>query len=182
MKIQSCLDKPPPTFKRFSFDCHFTNSSPKSIMPSKPKTSRREYSDETVKIILALREAGRLYAQIANQVKVPQSFVVHIIHWATRTQNEPYHRTKRAGRPAKLDTRARQALICHVERNPHDNLAALGTPSKSGTTLSRKTVRAYLKAAGYLRFKARRKPYLTKKHKEARLRWAREHLGWTLED
>ena len=30
--------------------------------------------------------------------------------------------------------------------------------------------------------KARRKPYMTKKNKEARLRWAREHLGWTLED
>lgn len=75
-----------------------------------------------------------------------------------------------------------RALICHVERNPHDTLAALGNPSKSGTTLSRKTVRAYLTAAGYLRFKPRRKAYLTKKHKEARLRWAREHLGWTLED
>ncbi len=64
------LDKPPPTFKRFSFHCHFTNSSPKSIMPSKPKTLTREYSDEMVGIILALREAGKSYAQIADQVKV----------------------------------------------------------------------------------------------------------------
>ena len=154
MKIQRHLDNPPPTFKQFSFDCHFTNSSPKSIMPLKPKTSRREYSDKTVGIILALREAGRSYTQITNQVKVPRLSVVHIIHRATRTQNEPYHPTKRAGRPPKLDTQARQALIRHVERNPHDNLAAFGTLSKSGTTLSCKTVQAYLKTAGYLRFKA----------------------------
>ena len=89
---------------------------------------------------------------------------------------------KWAGRPPKLDARARRALIRHVERNPHDKLASLGTPSRSGQKLSRKTVRSYLKTAGYLRFKARRKPFLTKKHKAARLRWAREHVGWTLED
>ena len=40
-------------------------------MPSKPKTLTREYSDEMVGIILALREAGKLYAQIADQVKFP---------------------------------------------------------------------------------------------------------------
>ena len=69
-----------------------------------------------------------------------------------------------------------------MEQNPYDNLAALSTPFKLGTTFSCKTVRAYLKAVNYLRFKARKKPYLTKKHKEARLCWVRKHLGWTLED
>ena len=106
VKIQRCLDKPPPTFKRFSFNCHSTNSSPKSIILSKPKTSRREYSDITVEIILALCEAGRLYAQIADQVKVPRPSVVHIIHQATHTQNELYSLTKRASRLPKLDIRA----------------------------------------------------------------------------
>ena len=69
-----------------------------------------------------------------------------------------------------------------MKQNPYDNLATLNTSSKSGTTFSRKTLQAYLKAAGYLQFKARRKPYLTKKHKEARLRLAGEHLEWTLDD
>ncbi len=177
MKIQRRLDKPPPTFKRFSFHCHFTNSSTKSIMPSKPKTSRREYSDEMVGIILALREAGKSYAKIANQVKVPWPSVVQIIHRATRIQNEPYWPTKRVGRLPKLDTRVWQALICHMKRILYDNLAALGTPSKSGTMLNRKTIQAYLKAEGYLQFKARRKPHLTKKHKEARRRLEHKHMG-----
>ena len=153
MKVQRCLDKLISTFKQFSFNCHFTNSSPKSIIPLKPKTPRREYLDETVGIILALREAGRLYTQIADQIKVPRPSVVHILYQATRTQNELYRLTKRAGRLSKLNTWARQALICYVERYPHDNLG-LGTSSKSDTTLSRKIVRAYLKTAGYLRFKA----------------------------
>ena len=51
-----------------------------------------------------------------------------------------------------------------IERFPHDNLAALGSPSKSGHTLSRGTVQSYLKTAGYLRFKARRNPFLTHKN------------------
>lgn len=56
---------------------------------------------------------------------------------------------------------------------------ALGTPSKSGTTLSR---RRYLKAEGYFRFQARRKPFETDKHKAARLKWAKEHRNWTMDD
>lgn len=40
-------------------------------MPSKSKTSKREYLDKMVGIILALYEAGRLYTQIADQVKIP---------------------------------------------------------------------------------------------------------------
>ena len=151
-------------------------------MPSKPKISRREYSDEIVGIILALCEAGKLYAQIADQVKISRLCIVYIIHRATRIQNEPYHPTKRASCLPQLDTQARQALIRHVERNLNGNLAALDTPSKSDTTLSRKIVRVYLKAVGYLQFKAQRKSYLTKKHKEARLGWTRGYLGWTLEN
>ena len=72
-------------------------------MPSKQKILRKEYSNKTVKIILAFCEAGKLYTQIADQVKVPWPSVVHIIHWAICTQNEPYHLTKRAGRLLKLD-------------------------------------------------------------------------------
>ncbi len=67
----------------------------------------------------------------------------------------------------KLDERSKEALIRHVERNPYDNLKALGTSSKSGNTLSRPAIRRYLKAEGCLRFK---KPFLSNKHKAARLK------------
>ncbi len=68
----------------------------------------------------------------------------------------------------------------HVERYPHNNLKALGTPSKSGHTLSELTVRKYLRGEGFfLRFKARKKPYLTAKHKKDWLRWGKERLCWT---
>ncbi len=115
-------------------------------MPSKPKTSRREHSPETVSVILMLHNLGKSLAQISDHVKVPRATVGHIIHRATRAPDNQLRSNKRAGRPPKLDARARRALIRHVERNPHDNLASLGTPSKTGKTLGRKAVRSYLKA------------------------------------
>ena len=68
------------------------------------------------------------------------------------------------------------------EPNPQDNLKAIRTPSKSGQTLFRATIRKHLKADEYFKFKARKKPFLSSKHKKARLRWAKEHRAWTTED
>lgn len=135
---------------------------------SKPRTSRREHSTEKVAVILVLHNLGKSLVQISDHVKVPRATVGHIINTSSYSyKKDPQLRpNKWAGRPPKLDA-PRRALIRHVERNPHDKLASLGTPSRSGQKLSRKSVRSYLKTAGYLRFKARRKPFLTKKHKEA---------------
>ena len=173
---RSPLSEAPTNFTVISYLCHFTNSQPITIMPSKPKTVRREHSGETISVVLALHSAGKSHAQIADYVKIPKSTVTRLIQRASQNPNEPYRKTKRVGRPTKLNARSQRALLRHIERFPHDNLAALGTLSRSGHTLSRGTVRSYLKVAGYLRFKACRKPFLTQKHKDARLRWPGEHV------
>ena len=103
VKIQRRLDKPPPTFKQFLFNYHFTNSFWKSIMLLKPQILRGQYSNETVGIILALREAGKSYAQIADQVKISWLSIVYIFHRATCTRTEPYHLIKQAGGQLTLD-------------------------------------------------------------------------------
>lgn len=151
-------------------------------MPYIPKTSRREHSAETLAIIISLHNKGKSLAQIGNHLNLSRPTVATIIHRHHRQPDHPLRPTKRAGRPPKLDGRDKRALVRHVEQNPHDNLKALGTPSKSGQTLSRATVRKYLKANGYFRFKARKKPFLSSKHKQARLKWAKEHRGWTMDD
>ena len=151
-------------------------------MPSVPKTSRREHSSETVATILTLRKDGKSFAQIGDQLSLPRFTVATILHRHTRQPHQPLPPSKRSGRPFKLDDRDKRTLMRHVERFPHDNLKALGTPSKSGQSLSKPTVRKYLKGEGFFRFKARKKPYLTPKHKKDRLRWGKEHLRWTIED
>ncbi len=179
---RSALTEAPTNFTVILFLCHFTNSQPITIMPTKPKTTRREHSNETISVILALHSTGKSHGKIADYVKISKLTVTRILQRASKNPNEQYYKTKCIGRSNKLNAWSQRVLIHHVERFPHDNLAALGTPSKSGHKLSQGTVRSYLKTADYLRFKARRKPFLTQKHKEARLRWAREHVDWTLED
>ena len=151
-------------------------------MPSKPKTARREHSSETIAIVVALHEVHLSYAEIARQVRLARSTVVTIVHRAKRQADASSVPKKRTGRPTKLNVRARRALIRHVEKNPHDNLLALTTPSKSGQKLSRVTVRKYLKLGGYFRFRARKKPFLSARHKAIRLKWGKEHKHWTVED
>ena len=150
--------------------------------PSKPKTVRREHSSETIAVITALHNLKKSHGQIADHVGLSKSTVTSIIHRAIRDSEHRSSPKKRSERSCKLNARARRALIRHVERNPHDNLLALTTPSKTGQKVSKTTVRRYLKAAGYLRFKARKNPYLNKKHKQARLRWVKKHADWTMED
>ncbi len=173
---RSALTKVFTNFAVISFLCHFTNSQPITIMFAKSKTARREHSNETISVILTLYSAGKSHEKMADYVKIPKLTINRILQWASKNPNKLYRKTKRIRQSTKLNARSQRTLIYHVERFPHDNLAALGIPSKSGHTLSRGTVRSYLKIAGYLQFKARRKPFLTQKHKETRLRWAREHI------
>ena len=48
--------------------------------------------------------------------------------------------------------------------------------------ISTSTVRRILDGEGYHRWVARRVPYLTKKHKQARLAWAKKNKGMSRED
>ena len=148
----------------------------------KPKTARRELSSEICASILALREGGKSYGEIAGQMKFVRSIVITVVHRAIRQRNAFSARQKRVGRFFKLSDRERRAFIRHIDKNPHDNLAALTTSSKSGHQLSRCTVRKYMRFADFLRFKARRKSYLIVRHKIARLVWTRHHKHWIVKD
>ncbi len=142
----------------------------------KPKISRKEYSNKTVRIISTFYEAEKFYAQIADQVKVLWPSVTHIICWTICIQTELYYPIKWASRLLILDNNFWQILILHLERNSNNNLATLGIYFKLGIILSCKILRRYLKTAGYLRFKVQRKLYLIIKLQDARLRLANKYM------
>ena len=145
-------------------------------MPSIPKTPRREHSAETLAIIISMHEEGKSHAQISDHLKLAKSTVTSIIHRHNRQLEHPLRPTTRSSRPLMLDDRARILFIRHIEQNPRDNLKALGTPSKSGQTLSRAAVRKHLKADGYFRFKARK--ILFYLVKTSRLDWDGQRNIW----
>ena len=142
----------------------------KLIIPSKPKGSRREYLSETISVILELNKSGQSHREIAHHLEILKSSVTTILHRRARQSDDPPKPSKQPGRRPKLDSRAQQTIIRHVEKFPHDNLYALSTLSKSGHTINQTTIQQYLKAVGFFRFKARKKPFLSVKHKAARLK------------
>jgi transposase len=139
-------------------------------MSPKKKTFRREHSSETVAIIISLKSLKKSHDEIAQHLKLFKSSVTSIIHRKQREEECGFRSTKRAERPHKLDARARRRLIRHVEANLNDDFATLTSPSKATHLIHRFIVRRYLRVEGYLRFKARKKSFLTSKHKLARLK------------
>jgi transposase len=75
-------------------------------MPSKPKTSRREHSSETIAVILTLKNLSKSHEQIADHLKLSKSIVIIIVHRIQRQENSSLRLTKRADRPLKLNARA----------------------------------------------------------------------------
>jgi hypothetical protein len=151
-------------------------------MSSKSKISKREHSSKTIAIILILKNLSKSNAQIIDHFKLSKFIVIIIVHRIQRQENSSLRLIKRADRSHKLNARARRRLIRHVETNSRDDFATLSSFSKVTHSIHRVTIRSYLRIADYLRFKTRKKSFLKFKHKLVRLKWAREHVNWTLEN
>ena len=143
------------------------------------KTSRKELIESEIASILALYRAGISHRRISSQLAIPRSTVLYNIHRFKNQPRGPYLTKPRPGRPPILNEREKRHLIRYVNNNPFKNLKSFSIPSKSGHLLHRNTTRQYLKANEIYAFKPVRKPYLSEKHKKARLSWARRHRNWS---
>ena len=142
-------------------------------MPSAPKTSRREHSDQKKGEIIALNRIGLSTGSIAQYVDLPKSTVIAILRRWRKTNYTSIVNKKRPGRPPKLSERDEQKLIRFVATNPMETLACYSTPLRSGWKMYISTTRRYLKKNKFYIFKARRKPYLKPSHKKARVDWCK---------
>lgn len=164
----------------FVFSNFSINLSSIFIMFSIFKISKREYSNELMTIILSLKKFSLSYSQINNFTKIPKSFVIKIIQRCFINDESFHDKKKRIERPFKLNEKAKRSLIRYVERNSHDNLISLITSSKFIVQLSKFIVRKYLKSAGYLRYKIRKKFFLINKQRIIRFKWIRKHKHWNM--
>ena len=113
-------------------------------------------------------------------LKVPKNTVASIIlKW------KKFGTTKtilRAGRPAKLSTQGRRALVREVTKNPMVTLKELQSSSvERGESSRRTTISAALHQSGLYGRVARLKPLLSKRtknclHMTAHLMFAKRHL------
>ena len=134
-----------------------------------PKTSRRQHSPATKNRLIGAVEAGESVAKAAARLGLSDSTARDIIKKFEKngnTENE-----QRSGRPQKLTNADKRHLIRTARKQRRTPFAELGNQLRLNITDT--TIRNVLKGAGYHRRVARKVPLLTKKHKKARMSWAR---------
>lgn len=121
-------------------------------------------------------EAGLSYRKAAAKFGTTHSKVWRAHqHWKKFNTT---HYPKRPGRPRKLDDEGHEQLLSMATNNHRMTLGELGVNVEPN--VSRSTVRKELAKDHFHRRKARHKPSLTEKHKEARVFFARNILAMDL--
>ena len=132
-------------------------------------------------VIVALSQEGLSSRVISDRVGFNQSTVVRLLQKYRKMGT--VNREKGRGRK-KLSTAAEDRFLVRMSLK---NRRASSTDLKrawqesSGVNVTSRTVRNRLLAAGLAARRPRKKPLLTKAMRQARLKWAREHSAWTVD-
>ncbi|XP_073396270.1 uncharacterized protein [Physcomitrium patens] len=127
--------------------------------------------------IVEMRKAGMKCKDIAEVFSAPYSTISTILsHWKVHGSVESLK--SQCGRPRKLSERDFWVLCRAVSSNRRHTLVELANL----VSVSRTTVRLYLRELGFRNCIAPKKPYLNVKHKADRLAFARAYESWTFED
>lgn len=149
---------------------HTTKAARLQIMPR-----GKELPECLKKRLVDAHKAGQGYKKIAARFSVHPSTVRSIIHkWRSNGSVTPRHRT---GRPVKISERSARKLVQELSRDPAVTSDQLQRQlAQAGTHVHVATVKRALHRQGYSGRVARRKPLLSKKHRAARLQFARQQL------
>ena len=100
-----------------------------------------------------------------------------------RSQESRHDSNPRSGRPPKLSARDIRRLVRAVTSSQDGRQASyLNLAKELGIVASEKTIRIALRKAGFRRCVACPKPLVSWINRRKRLKWAREHLHWEMED
>ena len=136
----------------------------------------KQLSSDLKSRIVAKYQAGNSYSKISEQLSVAKSTIQSIIKKYKSlgsTDNLP-----RSGRPRKINTRMARKIIRQVKYNP---MITRNTIKKQLSVegiidVSINTVSYVLHNASLIGRRPRRTPLLKKNHREARLKYAKEHF------
>lgn len=140
--------------------------------------THRTYSDFELGGIYYLSKAGHSKAEIQRLMNIPYSTITDFLRRYEERQTT--ERSKGPKQKPKLDERTIRHLKQFISRDPLCTYNDLKRELEDcDVYVCRQTVINTLKREGYSSYVAARKPQLTKKHKERRLKWAKDHVNWT---
>lgn len=143
--------------------------------------TRHHLSDELRWRAIGRLEAGQRQVEVARWLNVDRSVVSRLWNKFQRTQNAS--RSYSGGRPRVTSVRDDRYIRLTSRRNRSATATQVRAAAiaATGRPMSTSTVRRRLHEGGLYA----RRPVLciplTQFHKTARLRWAREHVNWTLD-
>ena len=127
-----------------------------------------------------LRKGNFSYGQISKLVNMKRASVQTIVRRIAET-GSPL-RGKAPGSTPKLDERTLRHLKNTIRENPFSSYFDLKMElERMDIHVHRDTVISACRSLEFYSFDAAKKPKLTQKHKDARLRWAKEKVGWSVD-
>lgn len=147
---------------------------------------RKEHSDYTLGQIRGMSVAGWSHTQISKNLEIPRESVTSILKRVKNLRDLPPRPPSPRGRKPILSSRHERKILRNMEKDSFQTLSDMTPlPSESSSShlpsISGRTVRRTLSRNKVNSRIAAVKPYLTEKHRKARLAWAKAHAHWTHE-
>ena len=134
-------------------------------------------SDFTTGRAIGMLECGKSFSHVARKLRVSRQIVAR--WWTQFLQSETVVKRTSSGRSPKTSRRSNRLLVRIVRGNRLVSSTSL--LRLWNERVSRWTVRRRLNEAGFSQFRCPIKPLLSEANREARYRWAQNHVFWTEE-
>jgi len=131
--------------------------------------------------IIAMRKVKTSFAAIGRELNIKADTARKI--WNRYQLRSTIKSAIKLGRPKKLNGRDRRHLKRYIKKNWDNRHEPLRDISNIvNNNVSAKTLRREIVAFGLNHRRGRKRPYLSPAQKKARLKFAKDHIHWTIEE
>ena len=144
-------------------------------------STQKYLSSPVKKAIISAVDQGRNYRDIARQFGTGKSTIADVVRQFRERNN--HNVLPKSGRPRKTTARQDKALINASKADPRKSAVTLNAEIKEyyNVQVSTRTTKRRLNDAELFGRRPVKKPFVSVKNRNARIKFAKEHLNWTRE-